>query len=397
MAVTTVNQSVQQTITDLNAGWYNAVARVMGLDQSTFVLAQGGLGLQTSDSSGLFLMSDSVPPSAAVTMYQPSGTSKLSSAYSLLLQALLPETDPNALRNELGDMYSSWFDYRKKYYSDPSNTQPQVTVFTSWANANLDPGPASRAVSVFKAAAAAPLNAAFDALADPSTKQRFTRPDGTAYSLYAYSATVDAAKNAINVGRSATIHLDSSTMDTTLSHLTAQGSATGFYTFFWGAAGGGSFDQLNQTASSSSLTIDGTIGQYAVLTTNPLGWFTSAEYTRAYNAKNDNTVWDAGASAGTWDSFFAQPDGAMARRVSSLVLVSDYQITVTSKASYSQSDFQQIQHYATGGFWPFFSASTSSTSTQQFQLNADGTLSVTYTVNKGDIEIWGVNVLPAPQ
>lgn len=394
MAVSTVAQPIDKILTDLNAGWYNAITAAMRLDQSTFVLAQGGLGMSDADSSGLFVMSDSVPPSAAVAMFEPAGTSKFSSAYSLLLSALLPEANPDALRNALGDHYAAWTQYRQQYYSDPSKiTDPQLTVFTNWANAFLDPGPAARAIAAFQQSANTPLVHAFNALADAKNKQTFVRSDGTTYSLYTYTATVDAARRAINQGPAAQINYDSATADTTLHHVTEYGASKGWLSIFGSSS---SLVELNKKAAASSFVINGTVGHYATLPTSPGGWFTSAEYSRAYNGKGDNRIWDSGSSAGSWDSFFAQPNGSLARRVNALVLVSDYKITVTSTASYSQSEFQQIQAHSSSGFWPFPHSSSSITSTRQYQLNANGTLSVTFSLPSGDVEIWGVNVLQAP-
>jgi hypothetical protein len=390
------NPSIDQKVTALNAGWYNKVAGALGQSAATFVLAQGGLGLQTADSSGLFLMADAVPPSASVAMFEAGGVSKLSSAYGLLLQALRPETNPLALQNELGDMYAGWITYRKKYYADPSGTLSQKELFSSWADHNLDPGQRARALAAYQQAAAAPLNQAFDALNSATARQKFVRSDGTSYALPAYTGTVDAAQRAISGGKSVTIHFDSSTMDTNLTHVTAQGSATGSYDIFK-AGVSGSFEQLNQKAASSSLTIECTIGKFATMTTEPTGWYTSAEVTRAFSGKNDASIWDTGASAGDYTSFFGQPNGSMARRISSLVLVSDYTLTVTSKASYSQSDFQQIKASASFGVWPFASVSASGSMKKESKLNEDGSMSFTQTLPKGLIHIWGVNVLDAPK
>jgi hypothetical protein len=396
MTATTVTPSVQQSITNLNAAWYNAVSAALRLDQSTFVLAQGGLGIQGTDSSGLFLMSDSVPPSASVTMYQPSGTSKFSSAYGTLLTALAPETDPNGLQRELGDMYASWAAYVKQYYQDhPDAVTPLVTVFSGWARGNLDPGRTARGVAVIEGSESDPLVQALRAMRCADHRQKFQQSDGTAYSLPRYTATLDAARSAINQGPSADLLFHSVTGDHTLRYTTERGAATGYYGIFGGSATE-SLRQLNEKSAFAEVTVEGRIGRYATLPTNPGAWFTSAEYTRAYHGRGDQRIWTSGATAGDWDSFFGQPTGALARRVSGLVLVSDYMITVTSKASYTQAEFQQIKAQATFGVWPFFCTTNSIASKNEFQRNDDGSISVTSTLEKGCIEIWGANVLQAP-
>ncbi len=191
-------------------------------------------------------------------------------------------------------------------------------------------------------------------------------------------------------------NFNSATMNTSLSHTTASGAASGFYSIFSGGASA-SFDQLNTKAAASEFTITGSINKYATLTTNPIGWFTSSEYSRGYNAQNDNTIWDPNANVGNWNSFFGQPNGSLSRRITSLLLVSGYTITVTSRASYSQLDYQKITTEASFGIWPFFSGHASSTQETKTTLNSDSTLSVTHTLNPGLIQIWGVFTANAPQ
>ena len=83
---------VAKQVNDLNAGWYNVVTKAMGIDVTNFQLAQGTLGLQTADSSGLFLMADAVPPPTAVAYFDPAGLSRRSGRISFGL-ARLPSLD----------------------------------------------------------------------------------------------------------------------------------------------------------------------------------------------------------------------------------------------------------------------------------------------------------------
>lgn len=393
---TTASKDTQTIVTELNAGWYNYLSQAMGITDPTFQLAQGCLGLQTSDSSGLFLMSDAMPASAAVNFYSPNGLSKRSSAYRMLLSALLPETG-SGFSAILGDMYATWILYRNAWFTNnPTTPLTQLQLFTQFANQRLDPGMAQQGIAIFKLAANAPLNQALDAMASAASQQTFM-DSAQSYNLFKYSAVAAGALNAINSGAAiADLNFDSTSMDTTLQHTTIQGSASGFYDFFTGGASG-SLDQINTKAAGTGFTIKGYVNKYATLTTDPINWFTSSEYLRAYEAQNDNSIWDPQATAGGWPSFFTPATGQLARRVSALMLVSDYKITVTSKASYSQSDYQQTKLAAEFGMWPFFSASASSTSTTEVKLNSDSTLSVVHSLNKGLIQIWGVFTANAPQ
>lgn len=381
--------NVQHQVDTMNAGWRNEVAKALGMDKGTFQLAQGTLGLQTSDSSGLFLMADAVPPESVAAYYDPSGKNARSTAYNALLHALLPATS-SGLPAALGPMYANWIAYRNADTSDLS----QEELFTKWANRHLNPGDLTKALTAYKAAKNDPLNLALDAYGDKAFQTDFVDDAGNAFSLHNYSCTISDAKAAINGGASATIDFNSATADTSATGTTVSGSASGFYDIFSGGAAG-AFSQLDQMAASSDFVITGKIGKFATVPVTAAGWYDGAMVSRAWNAKNDNTIWDPNSNAGDWNAFFGKT-GSLARRVSALLLVSDYDLTVTSKATYSQSDFTKIQTEAKFGVWPFFSASASATHTQSFTHNADGTLSVRYQLNKGLIAIWGASIQSAP-
>ncbi len=388
--------TVKDQITKMNAGWYNVVTGALSLDPTTFQLAQGTLGLQTSDSSGLFLISDAVPPSAAVHYYDSSGLSKRSSAYGGLLNALMPET-ASTLPQVLGDNYANWIIFKSNFFKDnPTSTKTQLEVFEIWANRTLNPSQATAAITVYKQAANNKLNQALDALHAASAQQNFMAPDNTPYSLYRYSATNSGATNAIATGGGpVSIDYNSSTADSTLKHTTAQGSASGFWDIFSGGVGA-TFDKLDTTAAESEISVTGTIRKFATLATAPIAWFDSFEYDRAYQGKGDANIWNPLANVGDWDSFFQQPNGILSRRVSQLILVSDYDLTVTSHASYSTENYQQITTQASFGIWPFFSAKASATNTTDYTHNENGSLTVKHKLGKGLIQIWGVNVQNAP-
>jgi hypothetical protein len=390
-AQTTTDTNTAQKVEDLNAGWRNFIAQEMGMNPDTFQLAQGTLGLQTSDNSGLFRMGDAVPPATAIAYYDPSSMTSRAQNFGSLLAALLPETNPQALRNALGNYYTEWINW--KAANKPTAGQTYLQYFQTWEmQSDIDPGTGARAEAAITASQNAPLNKAWANYNSSTYQQEFSPAGQPQYYLYVYSGTTDGAQNAINSGGSlGNIAFDTESMNTSLSHTFVEGAASGFYDIFSGGASG-SFEQLNTKAAGSSMSITGRVGKYGTLATGPGGWYASNEVTRAVNAPNDNTIWDPGSSAGNWNTFFGQPNGGLARYVTSLLLVTDYSITVTSHASYSQEDFQQIKAEATFGIWPFFSASASATHTTDVTLNSDSSLSTTFTLPNGSIQIWGVNV-----
>ena len=337
-------------------------------------------------------MSDAVPPLSAVNYYDPAGLSKRSSAYNMLLHALKGEGGSD-LSDVLKDKYAAWIAYRN---ADTSSLT-QLELFMKWADRHLDPGVKNNAITVFKLQNTLPLNQALDAMADPNNQQTFVNDAEGKYNLYIYTPDIKKASNAIaGAAGSATIDFNSKSMDTTLNHIWVSGSASGFYDIFSGGASG-SFDQMNATAAGGEFSIKGRINKFTTVAVEPFPWFTSGEFTRAYDKPGDNTVWDPLSSAGDWNSFFDASKGSLARRVSQLVLVSDYTLTVTSHVSYSEDMVRKIEAAANFGVWPFFSASASSSVKTGHHLSQDGTLTVTYSLPNGSIQVWGVTVQPAPK
>jgi hypothetical protein len=382
-------QDVAKIVNDLNSGWRNQVAKVLGMDTNTFQLAQGSLGLQTADSSGLFRMADAVPSASVASYYDPSSATQFSKTYNMLLHALLP-SNSSGLSVALGPMYAKWTIYR----ANDTSGLPQVQVFQKWANMNLNPNQITAAMTAYKAAMSDPLNMALDAYIDPANSTTFVDDTNTVYLLPSYSCTISNAQRAVLVNGKTTINFDSSTMDTSSVGTTVKGSASGMYDIF-SAGAGGSYDSLNKMAASSGFNITGTIDNYGTLAVSRGGWYDSSQLTRAYSAPNNNNIWDPLGNQGDWNSFFGT-SGSLARRVSELLLVSGYDITVTSKASYSASQYQKITTDANVGIWPFFSIDVSTTHTTTYTQGANGELIVNYKQNPGMIAIWGATVADTP-
>lgn len=380
---------VAKIVTSLNAGWRNKVAEQLGMDGQTFQLAQGSLGLQTADSSGLFRMADAVPSDSDTSYYNPTSAIEFSKNFNALLHALMP-SNSGGLRVALGPMYASWIAYRSADTSDLT----QLELFEKWANKKLNPNQSTKAITVFKAALSDPLLMALDAIVDPANYTNFVDDTQKTYKLPTYSCTVTNAKSAVLTNGIATFNFDSNTMDTSSAGTTVKGSASGIFEIFSGGAGG-SYDTLNKMAAASGFSIHGQIDNYGTLNVDRGGWYSSDQLNRAFKNKNDNNVWDPQSNQGDWDTFFG-PGGSLQRRVSQLLLVSGYDITVTSRASYTASQFKAITTNAKVGIWPFFSAEVSTTHKTSYSQGANGELVVNYKQNPGQIAIWGATVADVP-
>ncbi|NQY31144.1 MAG: hypothetical protein HRT69_16970 [Flavobacteriaceae bacterium] len=383
---------VDEEVQNLGASWRNFLSQQMGLNPKTFQLAIGGLGLQTSDNLGLFLMSDGLPPSSAVKYYSPDNTNSRASAYGMLLNGLLPEGDPNGIQNALGNNYTSWIEWQQA--NPPVAGDTYLGRFKQWGlEAGIDPGTLVRGEAAILQSENSSLIKALNNYMSKDAQQTFAQPGQPSVSAYIYTATSDNAIRAINAGQSLNnINFDSSTESSKIDKVFIDGSASGFYSIF-SAAGSGSFEKLNKKASESKFTITGRIGKFATLVTGPGGnWYSSAEVNRAATGKDDNTIWNPNTPSITWGSMFEQPEGQLCRFMQNLVLVSDYDITVTSHASYTKEEYQEIKTKASAGVWPFFKSSGSFNSISEFKHNENSTLSINHKLNKGLIQIWGINI-----
>ncbi len=390
--------NVQQQIMDMNAGWYNVVSNALNLNPATFRLAQGTLGLQTSDNSGVYSMSDTEPSSSAITYYDAGGMSRISENYNMLLHAISPETGAN-IQAILGNQYANWMTYYNAYFkANPTTEDTYEQILLKFVAQRLPPNDQSKVTALIKKQKTSPLSIAIDNYNDKNNQMTFYDSAGNQFSLRKYSidignVTAALKRSSLNGAGGVTIDFNSAKMDTDLSSTNTSGAASGFYSIFSGGAGA-NFTQSDAKAAASQFTVKGTIGQVATIATQPVGWMDTSEIHRAYKGKGDASIWDPQANAGDWDSFFDPTTGALARSITQIIFVSDYDITVTSHAQYNTSEFTQIQASASFGVWPFFSGTATTTHTSQFSHNQDGTLSVRHVLPKNVPQIWGVNVGP---
>jgi hypothetical protein len=393
----------------LNYGWRKYLSDLMGLGPN-FWLAQGNLGLQTCNDSGLFLMADALPPVSDEKFYDAGSTNKRSDAYLGLLCALLPEINPNGLSEALGSaQYSAWISWKA---ANPLPTgETYLDHFRRWGiQTGADPDILVRGELAIKTAQNTQLLQAFEAYTNPRGRQSFgneTLPKYTATHAAAEAALAGSSEMKIRFDSSAMI--DSGGMMNELGPgLRAMSSGAGQMSFFYGAGGTpleraglgigaeNALGLLNPKASRQRVKITGRIGSYATLASSPGSWYTSAEVERAYSGKNNPAIWNKGAAAGSWESFFDRKSGSLARYVSQLVLISDYELEVKIYGRYTKDDFNRVRSLAIAGAWPLFSSTEPPTQNIDYQLNPDVSIDVVNTLPPGKIQIWGVTVRQAP-
>lgn len=192
--------------------------------------------------------------------------------------------------------------------------------------------------------------------------------------------------NQVNAGSSAVVHFDSATADSNISSSWAQ-SAGSAGVGFWGTQESSVSQSLNQKASASRITVDFVFEKFAYLAIRAGGWFTQGFFADQYR---NPSKWTNGQEA--WDQVFG-PKGSCQYLANQSLLVNGYTYTVTSYASYSQSDYAQITTSKDTNVWPFYTSSSHSQSTQSFTYNADQSITATVTCKPGSLQIFGMGVI----
>jgi hypothetical protein len=188
-------------------------------------------------------------------------------------------------------------------------------------------------------------------------------------------------------GSSATVNFDSQTANSDISSSWAKSTGSAGVGF-WGTSSSSVSQSLNQTASSSRITVQIIIDKFAYLQVRAGGWFTQGFFTNQY--KNPSN-WTNGQAA--WDLVFG-PTGSCQNIANQVLLINGYTIMTTSHAAYSKSDFSQIQQSSETNVWPFYTSSSSSTTTQSFAYNTDQSITTTITCKPGSLQIFGMGVIP---
>jgi hypothetical protein len=127
----------------------------------------------------------------------------------------------------------------------------------------------------------------------------------------------------------------------------------------------------------------------------PNGWYASGALGQAHAASGGGAPWRSNANP-NWNSTFGAA-GNMQYFVGSLVVADGITATITSYASYNSSQQTTITQESSGGFWPFYWGSESSTYTNNVSFNSNSNLVYTMSSQTGNPMIIGALVLPAAQ
>jgi hypothetical protein len=382
--------SGEEAMKTLTEKWYNTMVAGLNLSSQTFQIYQSNVVLGNL-STEMWAIYDSIPPLSVTQQAEPSQISRFSDNYSGVINTLLPSGGLE-WKKTMGDSYPDWVTYLSEV-KPPLPAGGMLTVFTQWAQLNIpDPGKAQKAITQYSQI----LNGVV-----PVAQARFI----TAAGVYAYNKSIDDLRSAVKQAPSGSYTFDSKTASSDISHTWAQGSISGAFRFLWGG-GSSSYDKVNEKFGSSSVNINVTFKHVLAFAAGPLqtetfvgdkkypGWFSSAALNYGYQNKG-NDVWPVDGSA-SWASTFG-PSGNLQRFATNLVVGDEMTMTMSSSASFSTEERQLILGQASGGFWPFFSASGSGGTQSSVTFDDSGKMVATMTSPAGSPLILGVSVLPIGQ
>lgn len=206
------------------------------------------------------------------------------------------------------------------------------------------------AKAVFAKIAISPYSKALDAF-----RKAATTDFGNGKKLYPYSKSNLEVQSQLRGGPSCRVSFSSDNMTATTNGKTIHGEVGGAYRIF---SGGAAYQQteFDSRFASSKLTIEGEMKNYVTVPIQPNSWYSSSQVIRGLKDKSISTVWNRDSRTGHWDTFFGK-DGVLKNVVSALVVVGEFDVTITSDSKYTEEDVKSIESSARFGVWPFFSVS----------------------------------------
>ncbi len=378
--------ALQTAMETLTAQWYNAVVSQGGFDPNTFQLVQGSQVIG-STSEKLWQFYDVIPPLSVTNYFNPTSFNSFSQDYGGVITQLIVQGG-NAFQSAMGDYYSQWLAYSRK------NGDYSVKAFQTWAM-GVNPSQAAEWTSLYRSTFDSPIflaQMAWDNMLNA----------GSNPGVCAYAKTIGDLNDALVSSASKTIHMDSSTESSDITHTWAEGEAGGFFEDFF-AGGEGSYSSLSQKLATSKLVIDASFDNLVTFPAAPLSspstdpilsqytpWYNSEALNIAYK-NNDNRTWKHGTP--TWQGTFG-PAGDMLRVCGAIVIIDGIKISATSSATFSSDEQQHFEAAASGGFFPFFEAEASHGWSTHTTFNDAGNATMTTESPKGNPQVLGVIVTP---
>lgn len=365
---------------DLQAGFYNALAQGLGYSPSDpFQVIQPSPPLVSGNDEDELLWNylNAIPPFSLTQNTVFSGGNQFLSDYQGVMSAL--QAAPNDFQATVGPVCFAAYQQALK----DGAVKPGPMQFRNWALVNG--ACSSVAVSGASALARAMLDPIFAAQMNVLPYQ----PAGTDPVDFSpgYKTMLKQLKNA----PSRAFQVAAGNWNTNVSSTWTKGSTSGFFGL-WG--GSSSSSTLSEKFASSGVGLTAKFANVLPFNAVPGVWYSSSAFGLAFN-NPDKAPWVQSSSI-NWANTFG-PNGNMQRFCTSLLIANNMNVVVTSNATYSDAEQQEIQSHSSAGLWPFYSSGGGSGSSTSVSFTASGNMQVTITSKSGVPVVIGCIVLPAAQ
>jgi hypothetical protein len=331
-----------------------------------------------------------VPPMSVTNFYNPSQANVFSSDYGAVVANLKPQND-TAFQSIMGDYYNNWMTYL-----GTNPTMPQggiLALFQNWAAMHLSPGTAQAAYTAYQQVSQGTV---------PVAVQLWLAAGGGTGGVKAYNGTMAQLQYELPGALPKSFSMNSATESSDVSNTWAETEVGGIFDIFEGA-GESSYSDLSTILATSTFNISATFNKVLTFPLAPLArpssdpilsqyqpWYSSPALNLAYQHQ-DNTVWKN--TPPTWADTFG-PEGNMLRTASALVIVDGVTITMSSSATFSAAQQQEMQTAVEAGIWPFFEAEGSGGWSNKPSFSDQGAVTITCSSPAGNPVILGVIVTP---
>lgn len=369
-------ESIEVAMEKLHKQYYNALVSGLHLDPSKFQVIEPNTPLG-STSDKLWEYFDNLPPKTLFHNFDFSGRSNFYQIYRSVISSLKTSVS-DTFKTAVDTLYDRWIEHLESL-KEPPSPEDLPEVFRNWALLR-NPVIAIKGANELARALNHPIYNAQIAVRD---QKKFMND------VPNYNKSIQDLLSAILQGKSAEVSFNSLDYSSDVSTSWSGGNIGGFYKSFFGSAGADS-SNLSSKFVSNGISISIHFGNVISFSANPGNWYNSAALALAFS-QNDNRLWDIAGPA-TWEGTFGEK-GNMKRFVSSLVVVDGVESTITSHAKFTIEEVKQFQASASGGMWPFFSASGGSNSQSKFELGSSGEIIIKTSAPLGNPLIIGANVI----
>jgi hypothetical protein len=371
---------------DVNNGFYNALVESLGLSRQHFALLQPASPVQTTGDLWNHYF-NLIPPEASFIDLVLSVGSQYFDNYKALWSSLQSDAEsqyekqvPQKIRDE--------FDRFLAARVTPPSLSQYPALFRNWAflrhPAYANIGATALANALLDPIASGALRLVpyvGDPAAVPPTADR--QPD--------WDEGIESLKAQLAAAPSRSFSYEQSAVSTDVTSTWARGKTNVLFGVYRSDS---NTSRISTTFSRNEIRLTGSFGHVLTFSPVPGSWFSSAGTKIAYDDKDTSPPW-VPAAAKNWTNTFDPHVGSLARFIGSLVVVDSINITVHSQARFTVDDRIQITQNSGGGLWPFYTASSDSSTRTRFTFSDSGELIVTITSLPGVPVVIGANIFGA--